>query len=143
MNRTLWRILLAVAIACGLFAIGCSDEDDNPPPPPDYMQLLDGNWDAEDLYTDSLGIDQQRYTFSNPTDTYHLLQTSGSTTYDYTGTYSAVATTITFHETSQDGNPVDITYERDYSLSSGDSVMILEYDDPVNHMNIVYDKAPI
>jgi len=143
MNRTVWQLLLAMALVSGLFILGCSDDNnDNPLPPPDYMQLLDGNWDARDVYVDSLGIDQQRYTFSNPNNSYHLIQTAGQTTFDYYGTYSVNATAVTFTEYVQDTDSLNppLVFTRNYSISGGDSVLTLEYDDGSNHMNVIYDK---
>ena len=147
MKRVLWLSLLAMLLAGALVIMGCSDEDNNnPPPAPDYAQTFDGTWDAQNLFLDSLNVDQMSYMFIRSSLSYRLRQTIGATNFDYTGTYSANATLVTFHETSADGTPVDTTYTRDYSFSAGDTVMTMEYEEVyaggINNMDITYDKTP-
>jgi hypothetical protein len=98
-------------------------------------------WDARDNWMDSLGIDQMHYTFGTDA-TYHWTYSAGQTSYSRSGGFTTTSTIVTFHETDNDGSPVDTTYSRDYAFTNSDSVLVLEYNDGSVIYNIQYDRVP-
>jgi hypothetical protein len=98
-------------------------------------------WDARANWRDSLGVDQMRYTFATDSG-YIWFYSAGSTSVTRSGTFSTTATQIVFHETNDDGTPVDTTYNRDYSLPSPYSVLTLEWQEGTTTYPIQYDRVP-
>ncbi len=97
-------------------------------------------WDARDNWMDSLGIDQMQYEFSSTS--YDWMYSAGPTNYHRSGTYTKTATVITFHETNNDGTPVDTTYSRDYALSLPYTTLTVEYREGSTVYDILYDRLP-
>jgi hypothetical protein len=101
-------------------------------------------WDALAQWRDTLVVDQFRYTFSDVAgdSLFELFYTTGSTNYTHSGGFTASATQITFHETNNDGTPVDSTYSRAFSLPSPYTALTLEYREGSSVWDFEYNRAP-
>jgi hypothetical protein len=123
MQSKFWKLILVVAAASALFALGCSDDNDdngNNTPPPRAV----GVWDSDQATLTYLGLTDFTYYFYTDYTYRYVIRndTIPAANLDESGTWTlagALNDSIAFHATLRDSAVINENYTWRYDIVEG------------------------